>query len=264
MKNVHRVLTVDHLFTYLCNNNFFANEYSSVSSAFSSSIFCRWSGRKLFIVVLETVVLCCSNGIAKRRLNVSSKTYCEIWNNECWMTNTPHQNDITIADLLIFCQSKVGHGCKITLCAGQHYSVSFVWGHWWLIVATNESQIWKHSRLSVDGQIAFTSGEFIQVDSVPIFAWSEQPLRFTISTINTIELTSVTLWQLFRSCLPAKTPVSCTLPCGSTLNVSELRQITHYRLPEQSYVKIPSLCGFTLILIQLLIDAASQFCPVCV
>lgn len=187
MKNVHRVLTVDHLFTYLCNNNFFANEYSSVSSAFSSSIFCRWSGRKLFIVVLETVVLCCSNGIAKRRLNVSSKTYCEIWNNECWMTNTPHQNDITIADLLIFCQSKVGHGCKITFCAGQHYSVSFVWGHWWLIVATNESQIWKHSRLSVDGQIAFTSGEFIQVDSVPIFAWSEQPLRFTVSTINTIE-----------------------------------------------------------------------------
>uniref|UniRef100_A0A2M4DJ71 Putative secreted protein n=1 Tax=Anopheles darlingi TaxID=43151 RepID=A0A2M4DJ71_ANODA len=39
----------------------------------------RWAGVRLFIVTVETVVLCCSNGIANRRLNVSSKMYCEIF-----------------------------------------------------------------------------------------------------------------------------------------------------------------------------------------
>lgn len=65
--------------THLWNSNFFANEYNSKSKAFSSSTFRLCSMAKLFIVVVETVVLCCSNGIAKRKLNVSSKMYCEIY-----------------------------------------------------------------------------------------------------------------------------------------------------------------------------------------
>lgn len=133
------------LFFYLWNNNFFANAYNSVSSAFSSSIFCRWSGLRLFIVELETVALCCSNGIAKRRLNVSSKTYWEICKvNEwrrwvVWLVIIDH---IQIAVYLLkFSQSKVGHSCQISFSTCQHNTIPFVWSHRWLIVAANKCQI---------------------------------------------------------------------------------------------------------------------------
>lgn len=66
------------VFTHLWNINFFANSYNSMSSAFSFSIFLLCSGVRLFNVVVDTVLLCCSNGIAKRKLNVSSNMYCDI------------------------------------------------------------------------------------------------------------------------------------------------------------------------------------------
>lgn len=60
---------------YLWNINFLANAYNSISNAFRLSICFRCSDAKLFIVVVDRVVLCCSNGIANRKLNVSSNIY---------------------------------------------------------------------------------------------------------------------------------------------------------------------------------------------
>lgn len=63
---------------YLWNKSFLAKAYNSVSNALISSILRFCSDRKTFIVELETVELCCSNGIANRKLNVSSNTYWDI------------------------------------------------------------------------------------------------------------------------------------------------------------------------------------------
>lgn len=67
-------------FSNLWNNSFFANSYNSMSRAFNCSTFSRCSACKCFNVELDTVELCWSNGMAKRKLNVSSNTYWEIWN----------------------------------------------------------------------------------------------------------------------------------------------------------------------------------------
>lgn len=66
-------------FSNLWNNNCLANSYNSISSAFNWCTLLFSFGVKWFSVELETVVLCWSNGMAKRKLNVSSNTYCDIY-----------------------------------------------------------------------------------------------------------------------------------------------------------------------------------------
>lgn len=78
MRESEKVEKKFKVFTHLWNINFFANSYNSMSSAFSFSIFLLCSGVRLFNVVVDTVLLCWSNGIAKRKLNVSSNMYCDI------------------------------------------------------------------------------------------------------------------------------------------------------------------------------------------
>lgn len=72
------IVSLAFSFLNLWNNSFFANSYNSMSSAFNCSTLWRCSGRRCFSVELDTVELCWSNGMAKRKLNVSSNTYWEI------------------------------------------------------------------------------------------------------------------------------------------------------------------------------------------
>lgn len=71
-------------FSNLWNNNFLANSYNSVSKAFNFLTLLLCFGAKWFNVELDTVTLCWSNGMAKRKLNVSSKTYWDICKIEYW------------------------------------------------------------------------------------------------------------------------------------------------------------------------------------
>lgn len=229
---------------YLLSNSVLANSYSSMSSAFSCSMWRFWSGRKWTIVLLDTVELCCSNGMAKRKLNVSSKTYWDIYTKKKhFILYNEKRNVLFDSNLLVLSQPKIRHRCEISLSTRQHNGVAF--GNGRPIVATDQRKITEHSGLSIGRQIADASGEFVQIDAQPI-------------------LTAVAGSQFFRCCRPAQTPVPSTLPGGTSLHMAEFGQIANQWLAQKRYVEISSFCGFAFVFVQFLVNATRQLRPVCV
>lgn len=99
------------------NKSCFPYEYSSSSNEFSCLATFFWRVDKRLRVELLTVELCWSNGIAKRRLNVSSNTYWDIWNwtfaNCIWILFYRIEIWSIRTHFLVFRESKIGHTSKI-------------------------------------------------------------------------------------------------------------------------------------------------------